>query len=346
MSDSGRNAASKASGPPTVRQWLAARFLASVIWIVATLPEWFAYFLAEAAAPILVLVTRVRERRISKLGRGLIRNQRIAFRDGLTPKRSRDLLWAWARHMTHLVVDACRMNCITRANLEERVDVSELSKIRELQAEGNGVICAGGHIGVFSLGGHVGALSGLPAVEVFRPADNPAVRGVFRRHRTRGGLRLLDKWGVLWALRKALARGDVIGLAVDENDRKSPAFAPFLGTMASANTTAALMQRNTGAPIAVVSVNRVSRGRYRFHVWEVIRNPKPREGKLELEPITRQISIALTRAILTYPEQWLWGSRRFQTRPEGEEPGPDGLPPQVLGLATSVDPSPAATTSS
>jgi lauroyl/myristoyl acyltransferase len=286
-------------------------------------------------------VTRYRERRISKLGRGLVRNQRIAFRDGLTPERSRDLLWGWARHMTHLVVDFCRMNRITRANLEERVDLTELSQIRELQAEGGGVICAGGHIGVFVLGGHVGALAGLPAVEVMRPPDNPAIRALLRKHRIKSGLVLLKKWGVLWSLRKSLRRGEVIGLAVDENDRKSPAFAPFLGTMASANSTAALMQRNTGAPIAVVTVNRVSRGRYKFHVWEVIRNPKPRDHELELQPITRQISIALTRAILTYPEQWLWGSRRFQTRPPGEELGPDGLPPQVLGLATSIEPSPA-----
>ena len=37
----------------------------------------------------------------------------------------------------------------------------------------------------------------------------------------------------------------------------------------------------------------------------------------------------LSRAILAYPEQWFWGSRRFLTRPPGEAPGPDGLPPRA-----------------
>ncbi len=39
------------------------------------------------------------------------------------------------------------------------------------------------------------------------------------------------------------------------------------------------------------------------------------------------INEALSSAILSRPEQWLWGSRRFFTRPPGEVPGPDGLPP-------------------
>ena len=85
----------------------------------------------------------------------------------------------------------------------------------------------------------------------------------------------------------------------------------------------------TGAPIAVASVHRVRRGRWRCHLWSVIRPEPGVSGEEHEREVTTAVNAALSRAILAYPEQWLWGSRRFVTPPPGERPGPDGLPPRV-----------------
>lgn len=123
--------------------------------------------------------------------------------------------------------------------------------------------------------------------------------------RSSAGTRVLAKWGILLPLKRALDRGEMVGLLTDEDARERQLFVPFLGTLAATTPSVAFLQRVTGATIVVASVNRVGR------------------------EVTAQVSAALSRAIHAHPEQWLWGSRRFLTRPPGEQPGPDGLPPRA-----------------
>ena len=105
---------------------------------------------------------------------------------------------------------------------------------------------------------------------------------------------------------------------------------PFLGTLAATTPSVAFLQRVTGAPIVVASVHRIGRERWRCHVWRVIRFDPTRDAEgARARGHGRAVSEALSRAILAYPEQWFWGSRRFLTRPPGEQPGPDGLPPRA-----------------
>ena len=59
------------------------------------------------------------------------------------------------------------------------------------------------------------------------------------------------------------------------------------------------------------------------------------EPDAELRRVTHAVNDALSRAILLHPEQWLWSSRRFLTRPPGESPGPDGLPPRWAASAVA-----------
>lgn len=291
-------------------------------------PAWLAYGVAGALTPILVWITERRERRIGPLGRGMIRNQRIAVRGGWKSCESRAHLRAWAQHMTSAVVDFCRMPRIDAANLERHVDVSDVEQIRALHAEGNGVICASGHLGIWEMGGHITSLLGLPTLSVSRPSSNPALHRRLLRMRESGGQRIVQKWGVLWPLQKALSRGEMIGIAADENVTQDPVFAPFLGTLAATSTTTAALARRSGAPIVVMSCHRVGRAKFKLHVWDVIRVQKSRDRSTDYGDVPARINRALTRAIAQYPEQWIWGSRRFATRPDGESLDADGLPPR------------------
>jgi KDO2-lipid IV(A) lauroyltransferase len=114
---------------------------------------------------------------------------------------------------------------------------------------------------------------------------------------------------------------------VDENVREEPLFVPFLGTVAATGSTAARLHRLTGAPLVVVTCQRTGVGRFRYHVWKIIRHTPTEDREADLLAITREMYEGLSRAVRSYPDQWFWGSRRFLTRPPGEVPGPDGLPP-------------------
>jgi len=266
---------------------------------------------------------------VAPLGRGIFRNQRIVFRERLGRRAAWRLLFAWARHMTWLFVDFCRMPRLTASTLERHVDARAFRDLIPLAEEGRGLICVSGHLGVWELCPFVSSLLGFPMTVVVRPTGSEPLDDALTRIRRSGGTNVLAKWGILLPLKRALARGETVGLLSDEDARERPLFVPFLGTLAATTPAVAFLQRVTGAPIVVASVHRVGRERFRCHVWRVIRWDPTRDPEQAERAVTAEVSEALSRAILAYPEQWFWGSRRFLTRPPGEQPGPDGLPPRA-----------------
>jgi Kdo2-lipid IVA lauroyltransferase/acyltransferase len=318
------------SGPEFPWRHRAAGFaLRAVTGALCRMPASLAYALADAASLPLVAATLLHERRVAPLGRGLFRNQRIVFRERLTRRESWRLLFGWARHMCHLFVDFCRMPRLRADDFERSVDAQAFRELIPLVEEKRGVVCVSGHLGVFELCPYLPSLVGFPITVVVRPTGIAAVDAVLAGIRSAGGTRVLTKWGILLPLKRVLERGEMVGLLADEDARERPIFAPFLGTLAATTPSAAFLQRVTGAPIVVASVNRVGRGRWRCHVWRVIRAQPDLDPERAEREVTALVNEALSRAILAYPEQWFWGSRRFATRPAGERPGPDGLPPRA-----------------
>jgi KDO2-lipid IV(A) lauroyltransferase len=310
---------------------LAGRAALLAAALLRRLPERAAYGLADCATPAVAAFALLHERRAAREGRGAVRNLRIVYRERLTRAGALRLLLAWARHLSTLAVDFARMPRIDARTLREHVDTKALEPLLPLAEAGAGLICVSAHAGFWELCGHAATLWGMPVTIVARPLAWRELDAAAQAIRCSGGQRVLAKWNALWPLKKALDRGEVIGLLADEDERRRPVFAPFLGTLAASTPVPAFLQQHSGAPIAVVSCHRVGRARFRFDVWRVIRAEETAGASREkaIRATTEAINEALSRAILAHPEQWLWGSRRFATRPPGERPGPDGLPPRA-----------------
>jgi len=305
-------------------------------WTIRIMPAFLSYLLADLLALGLIPFVLLHERKVSAKGRGLFRNQRIVFRDTLTRGQSWRLFFGWARHMCRLLIDVCRMPKITAANVERHVDIEQFRELQQLVEAGDGLIAVTGHVGVWEMAGHVASLLGVTVNAVFRPLPIQPIDEMLQQIRTSGGQVVLSKWGALWPLKKALDRGEAIGIVGDESARRGT-FVPFLGTLASTNTTPARLHLGTGAPIVVFSCHRTGISRFKLHVWAVIRHARTADKQADTELVTRQINAAISESIRAYPAQWFWGSRRYVTRPAGESPGPDGLPPVASETATVAD---------
>ena len=109
---------------------LGALAVRCAVWLLATLPGFLAYLLVDLLVPAVVVISTLREWRV---GRGVDRNLRIAFRE-LSKGQRRRLRWRWARHMMWFVVDFCRLPKIQADNLDRHVDVSEVAALEELAA--------------------------------------------------------------------------------------------------------------------------------------------------------------------------------------------------------------------
>ncbi|MCZ7646636.1 MAG: lysophospholipid acyltransferase family protein [Planctomycetota bacterium] len=262
----------------------------------------------------------------------VLRHMEIAFRD----EASREQKETWCRryfeHTGLSLVEFARMDLLTRENVEATVDLADASILQELLARpgGKGVLLVPAHHGNWELGGYAGAILGLPFNSVARPLDNPLLHRMVWDMRERSGNRLIEKWNVLWHLKKLLDTGHLVLMSIDQNGGVAGVFVPMFGTLASTVASPADLQAASKAPIAVCTTNRQADGiRHVFKVWDVIEHVPGEDPEAARLRILTRINRAYEQAVRAYPEQWLWVHRRWKTRPPGEQPGPDGLPPRV-----------------
>ena len=303
--------------------------LGLIFGTVRVVPGWLAYGVADLITPLIVLVSRAEQLILRPRTRGLLRNQRIVFRDQLTPQHRRKLYFGWARHMAWLFVDFCRMPRITRDNVEQYFDLSEFPPLLEILERKEGTIFVTGHIGCFELCGHLAGVYGYPLRSVMRPIPLKPVDDLIGRIRRHAGQLPLSKVGVVRPLKRALEENLPVGIVGDENTKSRAIHAPFLGTAAATTRTPALLHRWTKAPIVVVTCERLGRERYKIRVWDVIEHDATDDEAADHQRTTRRINDGLTRAILESPKQWFWETRRFRSRPKGEVRGDDRLPPPL-----------------
>ena len=318
--------------PPREALWqrVVVGLLAALIWSISILPSWLAYALGDLLAIPWWLYWSLHDRR-GRRSSGYWRNTRLAFREGsqLGPHRPKGHMWKWSRHIAWIMIDFCRMRRITADNLHAHCDLDEYPQLQELYEEGNGLIFATGHVGVWDVSGYVAGLLGLPITSVFRPSPLPALNRLIERLRTGTGQTVVARKKVMWTLKKTLEDKQVIGLLSDGGGKHSAVVAPFLGISARTVATPALLHLSTGAPIAVVAVLRTGRMRYRLRVFDIVRDAGTGDRERDLVAITTRINKALGQGIVEAPEQWFWQSRRFRHRPPGEQVDANGLPPLV-----------------
>lgn len=262
--------------------------------------------------------------------RRVLRNMDVAFREELPRAEKERLCQAYFEHLGLAIVEIARFERLDRAALDARFDLSELSQLDALLARGKGVICVPAHHGNWELCAYAAGLAGRPLKLVVRPLANPALDAFLTAQRERSGNEVIRKWKVLWKLKKLLDSGAAVVLTNDQNGGTQGIFVPFFKTLASTLTSPAELHLATGAPLAVVTLNRQKNERHhRLHVWAVIEHARTRDHNADVVTVTRRINDAFETAIRTYPEQWLWVHPRWKTRPPGEPAGPDGLPPRV-----------------
>jgi len=266
----------------------------------------------------------------------VVRNMDIAFRDEMTHQQKVDLSLRYFEHLGVGVIEFARMLRITPENVDEIADTSELEKFRDLLSRGKGLLCVPAHHGNWELCGHVVSIKGFPVKVVARPLDNPQVNDMITAVREQYGNEVIYKWKVLWKLKKLLDKGSIISLSIDQNGGDGGIFVPYFNTMASTITSPAELHLATGTPILVATLNRKEDGmRHVLRIWDVIEHPPTGDREADVRTIVTRITLATEKAVRAYPEQWLWVHRRWKTRPPGEVPGVDGLPPLANGAVHS-----------
>ena len=180
----------------------------------------------------------------------------------------------------------------------------------EALAEGRGAVLATGHIGNWELLAAALARGGFPLTAVVKASYDPGITRSIERARGRLGVETVHRSGAgtAAAMLRALRRGRILGLLIDQDTRASGGFVPFFGEPAFTPTGAAAIALRTGAPLLVGAIRRTPRGGHVVEIERCAPFADPLAG-------TAALTAVLERAIRRHPSQWVWFHERWRTRP-------------------------------
>lgn len=212
-----------------------------------------------------------------------------------------------------------------------------------------------GHFGNWELTGYALAVMGVPVHAVYRPLDLKPLDRWVRQVRQKRGMSMVDKFGAVRELPRAMDRGGLPAFVADQNAGDRGLFVPFFGRLTSTYKSIAMlaMQKNAciicgggvrsprRGPEGVDVLHDHATGRwqdamgYRFDIHDVIHPSDWKDAPDPLFYITARYRRSIENMVRTAPEQYFWMHRVWKSRPKHERlrrPFPELLRKKLLEL--------------
>ncbi len=199
-----------------------------------------------------------------------------------------------------------------------RVETLDLERIVTVEGE-DSLAAPDSNQGMILLTGHFGNWEIFPA---WFSSKGYSFTPVIRRQQNKGANRFFVEWRSKMALpplyagvsshtmMKVVTKGGILGLAADQDARKSGVFVDFLGRPASAFRGPAVFHLKTGAPLITAFCRMDRQSHYHITFEQILATSHD-----TVETITQKIASKLEEMIRKYPEQYFWFHRRWKTQP-------------------------------
>jgi KDO2-lipid IV(A) lauroyltransferase len=210
-------------------------------------------------------------------------------------------LWTWdVRRVLHLV----------------REVTGEAELLQALRAH-HGVILAAPHLGCWEIIG-LYLPQRCPMTILYRPPRVPEIESLMVAARARGGAQLAPTTPAgVKQLYHALANDSCTAILPDQDPAEgSGVFAPFFGTAAYTMTLLPRLARKSAIPVFFTYATRLPRGDG-YHIHFV--RGDARIADADAVVAATHLNAGVEVCVRAQPEQYLWGYKRFRTRPKGEK---------------------------
>jgi len=290
--------------------------MVAALHALSFLPDFILYKLGEAGG----LMFHRFDRRHVRIG---IRNLEIAFPELSDPERRRILRASYV-NLGRTGAEYVRLGGFFYRRLARRVTYNRLDIWNNLTPRypGKGALILTAHFGGFELlpAGH--ALHGFQISLVHHTQRFLAGDALVTFIRERVGVQIIRKHTAAREMLRGLKRGDIIGIPLDQNAKRSEAiWVPFFNELAATPSGFDRLAMMAGVTVVPVFIVRQPDGR--SHVIEIFEEiPQHRTGDRKADALvnTARYQKAIEEMVRKYPEQWLWTHRRYRTRPVSGTP--------------------------
>jgi len=187
--------------------------------------------------------------------------------------------------------------------------------IRELSAEGHGVVIMVPHSGNWYMAAWAMAKYGVKLAAIAARQRNPKLDAWMNRQY--GDIEVLDRdcRDTLGRIKDKLHAGRAFAILPDLRVRRRDTEVDFFGGKANVSHAGAMFAVHAGAPIVAAVMRRVE-GKHFVDFIGVLRpDPAATDPKAEAMRLTREVMARMDEKLRAHPEDWFWYNKRWILEP-------------------------------
>ena len=209
------------------------------------------------------------------------------------------------------------MPALTPENIKRHVLMGDRHYMDEAVKQGHGVVLLTAHVGNWEWLGAALAMAGFPLTSVIKRQPNDQHTRLLNEYRQMVGIEIFARGTTeLIGAAKALKKGKILGFLADQDAGDSGIFVEFLGEMASTPVGPAAFARKFKSPIVPTFIVRCPEGGHRVLMYPPLYYEDTGDEAADLRRVTEAMTRVLEDTIRTYPDEWLWFQRRWNTKYE------------------------------
>jgi KDO2-lipid IV(A) lauroyltransferase len=189
--------------------------------------------------------------------------------------------------------------------------------IIESLKKGKGILFVSAHAGNWEITAAAVAELGVPVNVVARKIYIDQLNSMLVKYRESKKVKVIlrDAPDSARKLLRALKKGEIIAMLIDQDTEVAGVFVDFFGEKAWTPSGLAVLALRTGADVLVGLDKRVDKYFHRTVVSGPITIVSSGDRDKDVENLTQKASSILEEHIRHYPDQWVWFHERWRTRP-------------------------------
>ena len=230
------------------------------------------------------------------------------------PKKIRRLSKRVFQNLGITITGILQMTCLSKEEILDKARIHGINNMIDALKGGRGVILISAHLGIWEMVPLLVPLQlDTPLNAVARKLPFDFINNLIVNLRTRFGCQVIDKEEALPQMQKALRRGEILGIMIDQGARSRESVGiTFFGRKVRATSSASLLALRCKSPVVPAFCVRDADGELDLFIDPPLKLVRTRDLRADLKTNTQIMTDVVQRAVSKYPEQWFWVHKRWK----------------------------------
>lgn len=236
---------------------------------------------------------------------------------GVSNERAGEIVLGAYRHFGRAAAEFARMPLMAD-KIDSLVSFTGVEYLVEAVRSGRGALLATAHIGNWEYAAAWLAHQGLPVNSLGTEQRDERITELISSLRRAGGTKALGKASDLKSMIKALQRGEIIAVPVDQDAKEAGVVSPFLGFPASTPLGPVKLAARLGCDVIPGICTRNADGiTFETKIFPPMKGRNGEPFGKDIQSSTDDLNAVISAEIRRRPEQWMWMYPRWESVERG-----------------------------